>query len=284
MSLKIIYRGGLDSCNYDCSYCPFAKQRSSRQQLEQDQQQLLRFETWLQGQNSSLRVLFTPWGEALIWPYYQDTLVRLSHRPVIQSVAIQTNLSCALDWLSEAETKNIYLWASFHPEEVDFDKFIGSCNKVLEYGANLSVGLVGLKSNFNFLDRLQRALPASVYLWINAYKDEPDYYSQSEIDYLQSYDSFFTTNLTNHASQGKFCASGESVFSVDGEGNMRRCHFIDNVIGNIYESGFENSLYSRTCTNSHCDCYLGYVHLNELDFKNRFGENYFERYRGSENI
>ena len=31
--MKILYRGPLASCNYDCPYCPFAKRRDSTEQL-----------------------------------------------------------------------------------------------------------------------------------------------------------------------------------------------------------------------------------------------------------
>ena len=43
MSLSIYYRGSLKSCNYDCSYCPFTKQRDSRDELAHDASALRRF-------------------------------------------------------------------------------------------------------------------------------------------------------------------------------------------------------------------------------------------------
>ncbi len=279
MSLKIIYRGSLNSCNYHCSYCPFAKSRADSTRLQQDREELERFSDWVSAQRIPLRLLFTPWGEALIWPWYQQALSRLSSQPHVHSVAIQTNLSGPQQWLQQAEAGRITLWASFHPEEVSLDSFLRRCDQVLEAGARLSVGMVGLKEYFHLARRLSQRLPDTVSFWINAYKDRHDYYSTAEIDFLSALDPFFVYNLQDHQSAGKACFSGETVFTVDGAGEMRRCHFIDRPIGNLYRQDYRQALKPRPCSNRECGCYLGYIHLQELDFRRRFGPGYFERYR-----
>ena len=63
---NILYRGPLSSCNYACGYCPFAKRRDTRAALARDAADLARFVDWVRGQRRALRVLFTPWGEALV--------------------------------------------------------------------------------------------------------------------------------------------------------------------------------------------------------------------------
>ncbi len=40
MKLTVLYRGELSSCNYACNYCPFAKRRDSRAQLQRDRVEL----------------------------------------------------------------------------------------------------------------------------------------------------------------------------------------------------------------------------------------------------
>ena len=45
---------------------------------------------------TTVGVLFTPWGEALVRKGYRDALVELSHLPHVDRVAIQTNLSAPL--------------------------------------------------------------------------------------------------------------------------------------------------------------------------------------------
>ena len=45
-----------------------------------------------------------------------------------------------------------------------------------------------------------------------------------------------------HPSLGRSCRAGASVVSVDGDGDVRRCHFVDDVIGNLYDGSFDASL------------------------------------------
>jgi len=58
---------------------------------------------------------------------------------------------------------------------------------------------------------------------------------------------------------------------------MRRCHFIREVIGNIYEPGFENALRETPCSKATCGCHIGYVHMDELKLYEVFGEGVLER-------
>jgi hypothetical protein len=64
---------------------------------------------------------------------------------------------------------------------------------------------------------------------------------------------------------------------VDGNGTIRRCHFIRDVIGNLYETAFEEKLFARPCTNQTCGCHIGYVHLDSLNLYPIFGNGVLER-------
>ncbi len=92
-AINILYRGPLESCNYDCKYCPFAKKKNTREELRYDAACLEKFVAWVTQQNRDISILFTPWGEALIRRYYQTALVQLSRLVNVKKVAIQTNLS-----------------------------------------------------------------------------------------------------------------------------------------------------------------------------------------------
>jgi len=93
-SLKILYRGPLSSCNYDCPYCPFGKHRETAAELDFDRRCLERFVTWVsQHRERSLGVLFTPWGEALTRRWYQVAMVQLSRMKHLQRVAAVVYLS-----------------------------------------------------------------------------------------------------------------------------------------------------------------------------------------------
>src|SRR5687767_8385196 len=176
MRWSILYRGSLSSCNYACDYCPFAKTRNTREELRRDAAELERFADWVEGRPEQIGVLFTPWGEALTHRSYQRVMSRLSHRPNVWRVAIQTNLSAPLDWLKAANVQTLALWATWHPSQISMECFLRQCRVLDDFGARYSVGVVGLKETIPKIEELRRKLPRSVYLWVNAWKREAGYY------------------------------------------------------------------------------------------------------------
>ncbi len=50
----IQYRGSLKSCNYGCSYCPFAKRPSSPSELLKDREDWMRFVGHLETQGNRM--------------------------------------------------------------------------------------------------------------------------------------------------------------------------------------------------------------------------------------
>ncbi len=279
MALSILYRGPLSSCNYECHYCPFAKRHETAAELKRDEQALRRFVAWCgQQTDRELAVFITPWGEALVRRWYQHALAQLSHLPHIRRVAIQTNLSCRLDWLDQCDRQRVALWCTWHPTEVALDDFLAQCFALEERQIRYSIGVVGLREAFAAIADLRRRMPPHVYLWINAFKDEgSSYYEPSEIAFLESVDPYFRANLIDHASFGQRCHTGQSVITVDGDGNIRRCHFIPAVIGNIYERDWSACLQPRLCTNGTCSCHIGYIHMPHLEQQAIYGEGLLER-------
>lgn len=273
LNLSIKYRGLLSGCNYDCHYCPFAKRVDDRETLARDAADLSRFVNWIEGQaDGNFRILFTPWGEALIRKAYQSALCRLSQMPQVSRVSIQTNLSCGLGWVKDLDKDTASLWCSYHPEEVTADKFLSQCAKLETSGIAYCVGTVGTKDAFAAISELREKLPAHIYLWINAYKDEgPNYYSASDIKFLKTIDPKFGINLVNYPSLGRACNAGERTVSIDGKGDVRRCHFIPEIIGNIYDAPLESALRPRLCNREICDCHIGYSNIPDLDLDVIFG-------------
>lgn len=278
MRLSILYRGALSSCNYGCDYCPFAKHTESDAEHAADARALERFVQWVTARTQdSLSVFFTPWGEALVRRRYQRALVTLTNLPHVEKVAIQTNLSCRLDWTEDCDKRKLGLWATYHPTQVTRDRFMTQCRELEARNVRFSVGVVGMKEHAEEIEALRQELPPSVYLWINAYKRVPDYYTSAEVERLTGIDPLFPINNTRHHSLGQACHTGETVISVDGEGTMRRCHFIRAPIGNLYAPDFEQALYARPCTNETCGCHIGYVHMPHLALSNVFGDGLLER-------
>lgn len=275
---RITYRGPLSSCNYACGYCPFAKRTNTREEMADDRSKLERFVDWVAAhQQVEMRVLFTPWGEAAIHSYYQAALRRLGDMPHVRRVCIQTNLSGSLTWLDTVNSATVGLWATWHPTEVDLETFLTRCSRVRARGVPHSVGAVGLREHAEAIEHLRRQLPHDVYVWVNAYKDRPDYYDRSLIERFTAVDPLFPLNLRTYASRGHACDAGETSFAVDGDGHITRCHFVKEHLGNIYDAGFAEALRARACPATTCACHIGYVHLKRLNAERHFGAGYLER-------
>lgn len=278
MNLSILYRGSLSSCNYGCDYCPFAKRTESKEQHEHDERELLRFINWVgERKQHRISILFTPWGEALIHKRYQNGIAMLTKYDTVEKVAIQTNLSCKLDWVEKCDKSRLALWTTFHPTEVPRQQFLSKCLELVERNIRFSVGVVGLKEHINEIELLRSELPSEIYMWINAYKRVPDYYSNTEIEFLKQIDPLFSFNNQYHPSIGSSCRAGSTVISVAGDGTIKRCHFIDLPIGNIYDDNFESCLAETPCTNETCGCHIGYVHLDKLGLYDIFSGGILER-------
>jgi MoaA/NifB/PqqE/SkfB family radical SAM enzyme len=278
MNLSILYRGPLSSCNYACGYCPFAKRAETPAELARDRACLDRFVGWVGGRTGdAIGVLFTPWGEALVRRWYQDALAALTRMPHVRKAAVQTNLSGRLDWADGCDRSKLALWCTYHPGETTRERFLAKCRELLARGVRFSVGVVGLTEHLAEIEAVRAALPADVHLWVNAYKREPDYYPAEAVEALTRVDPLFPVNNRRHPSRGEACRAGESVIAVDGDGTVRRCHFVREPIGNLYAADFERCLRPRPCPNEACGCHIGYVHLDRLALYPRFGDGVLER-------
>ena len=276
----ILYRGPLSSCNYACGYCPFAKTRNTRAELEHDAACLRRFVDWVALRQEQIGILFTPWGEAMIHRHYQEAMARLSHLPNVWKVAAQTNLSFPIESLQTANRRTAALWTTYHPTETTIPRFTAKCVAMREAGIRHSVGVVGRKEALADIRALRAALPRDTYLWINAWKRESNYYSAADLEELRAIDPHFDFNAVPHASLGRACRSGHTSFTVDGAGDVRRCHFIPQQIGNIYAPDFESALKPEPCSIAACRCHIGYVHLEHLRLDEVFGGGLLERIPG----
>ncbi|WP_299534562.1 STM4011 family radical SAM protein [uncultured Streptomyces sp.] len=279
MELTLLYRGPLASCDYDCPYCPFAKRRDSGPRLAADRAALERFVGWVAGRTGDrISVLFTPWGEALVRSWYRRALVELSRMPHVARVAVQTNLSGRTGWLAEADRDRVALWCTYHPGQTPYERFLGKCRELTGLGVRYSVGVVGFEEHFAEAGRLRAALPREVYLWVNAAEGRS--YTDAEADRWTSLDPLFPYSRHPHRSAGLPCRTGESVVSVDGDGTVRRCHFVAEELGNLYDGSYRAALGPRGCPRDVCDCHIGYVHLESLPLYDVFAGGVLERIPG----
>ncbi len=275
--LSVYYRGALSSCNYDCGYCPFAKHKDARATVDRDAAALDRFIAWAASWGGELRILFTPWGEALVRKGYRDAVVRLSHLPNVMCVAVQTNLSMPLGWLGAAHRSSVALWCTYHPSQVTRAKFLARCGDLDALAIRYAVGMVGRPEEVAEIEQMRAVLRPDVYMWVNAVKRDRRTYDEEVYRRLASVDPHFWHNARHHPSRGQPCRAGEQSIAVDVDGNARRCHFVDTPLGNIHDDDFVSRLRPRPCPRDSCGCYIGYAQLVPLRLERVYGAGLLER-------
>lgn len=276
--LSFLYRGRLSSCNYDCAYCPFAKTRDTRATLQRDAADLARFVDWIRTRRHTVSVLFTPWGEGLVRQHYRDAMTVLSHLPQVRRVAIQTNLCIGLRWLDAVNPQRFALWCTWHPTQVSLQRFVARSLALQQRGIRHSVGMVAMPGTLDDIERLRAALPPEVPMWLNAYDGRgPHDYSAADIARLQRIDPHFAWNLDPPPSLGAPCATGTRVFSVNGDGQVQRCHFVAEALGNLYDGSFSAYRADKPCPNAACECFIGYVHRTDLPLHQAYADGHLER-------
>jgi hypothetical protein len=268
--LALLYRGHLESCNYRCGYCPFALKRSSRSARARDEEALSRFVAWAGAEETrALEVVFTPYGEALIWPAYQRAVVTLTHLRHVSQVTVQTNGSGSMRFVEECPREKLSLWVSFHPSDTTVEDFAARICDLAARRVRVSVGVVATPDGLETAEALRASLPSAVSMWVNALKPG-GVYDESTAARWARLDPGFVYERVRHASAGRSCRTGWDTLSVDGDGTVRRCHFVRERLGNLYEDGLGQILAERPCPRSGCECWIGYVNLEPLDLRRSY--------------
>ncbi len=262
----IYYRGFLKSCNYSCTYCPFAKRPVNQKELEKDKEGLSRFISWIGKQENMLSIMFVPYGEALIHEHYTKAFAQLSKMLNVTAISCQTNLSLYPEKFIEqlgkenADLSKVNLWATFHDEMVGKERFAEKVHHLSRH-IDMCVGVVGTPQMIGMLSEFRELLPKPVYLWVNAMEGLNRKYTAEELQIIKSIDPKFELELANpKADITKCCAGRESLF-VTAEGNVHACNRSKINLGNIYAT---EELDNPVCKTRSCDCFLAYVHRTDM--------------------
>lgn len=245
----VLYRGSLKSCNYHCSYCPFSKHAPSQKENDRDRQQWFSFvRTYVeQAEERSIHALMvTPYGEALVYPWYWEGLAYVSALAVTDAAGAQTNLGFpvkeALDHFRKAggKTEKLRLWATFHPQMTAAGEFAQSCRICMEQGVQICAGAVGVPGNLELLRQLREELPQEIYFWINKMDGLGRAYTDREIKAFSEIDPYFFRELEEHPADVSQCR--DRIFT-EGNGTQSFCSL---------------SAAPGICTRKRCSCYLAY--------------------------
>lgn len=269
--LELLYRGSLKSCNYRCSYCPFSRHRMSDRELMKDREQWEQFTETVCERAEALKIrslMVTPYGEALIYPWYWEGLGKISGRTEIEAVGAQTNLSFSVPEALErfraagGNRNRLHLWATFHPEMTTAEKFSETCRKLAEMGIRLCAGAVGVPQNIKLLQDLRRSLPREVYLWINRMDGLKRPYTQEEIGAFLEIDPYFLRELDEPVAEPKQC---RNRLFVEGNGRVRTCNISrnpgwswDGLWEQFQKKELPDGRPEPVCGRKRCTCYLAY--------------------------
>jgi MoaA/NifB/PqqE/SkfB family radical SAM enzyme len=277
MSLLVLFRTRLEWCNYTCGYCPWnAAARQVRAEVfRADEARLGRVLDRVSELPDAVEFFITPKAEYLVLPYWRRAVGRLLALPQVERVTVQTNLSFDVDsFLEGVDAAKLALWTTFHPTEISpaEDESLDSKWETLRRrGVPFSVGIVGTRENLPHLRRLRERLPADVYLWVNAYQREPDYYTAAQRDEIRAVDPWFDLNNQDFPSRGRPCTAGQAAVYLDDEGDLRRCFFVGEVLGNLFRDGWRRLNGPQPCPRAGCHCYVGHMHIVELGFRSVYG-------------
>ncbi len=275
--LLVLFRSRLEWCNYTCSYCPWnaTLNHVSRDDFQQDEQRVQRVVERVAELSRPVEFFITPKAEYLVLAYWRAAVTRLTRLSQVSRVTIQTNLSFDLEaFLDAVDPTKLALWTTFHPSEVPpsaIELLHAKWDLLHGRGVPFSVGLVGTHANLAYLESLRRRLPPDVYVWVNAYKREADYYTLADLERIRAIDPLFDVNNQHYPSLGRPCTAGQKAVYLDDEGDLRRCFFVGRVIGNLFHDGWLTLPEAEACPNATCHCYVGHMHIPDLDFRRVYG-------------
>jgi MoaA/NifB/PqqE/SkfB family radical SAM enzyme len=277
VSLLVLFRTRVEWCNYTCSYCPWNAElnRVPAEVFRQDEARLKRVLDRVAELPAPVEFFITPKAEYLILPYWREAVRRLLALPQVERVTVQTNLSLDLaPFLDSVAAHKLALWTTYHPSEVDaagLEKLHAKWQLLQYRRIPFSVGIVGTHDALPHLEALRQRLDRRVYLWVNAYQREPNYYSAEELERIRAVDRWFDLNNQQFPSLGQPCLAGHRAVYLDDEGDLRRCFFVGEVFANIFRDGWKTLDAPRSCPKTSCHCYVGHMHIVELDFRGIYG-------------
>lgn len=277
MSLLVLFRTRLEWCNYTCGYCPWnaTVKRVPPEVFRADEARLRRIVARVAELPGAVEFFITPKAEYLVLPYWREAVGHLLALPQVERVTVQTNLSFDVAaFLDAVDASKLALWTTYHPTEVAADereRLHAKWRLLWQRGVPFSVGIVGTHANLSHMEELRARLDPDIYLWVNAYQREANYYTPEQLAAIRAVDPWFDLNNQNYPSRGRPCSAGQRAVYLDDEGDLCRCFFVGDVLGNLFRDGWRHLDEARACPRDSCHCYVGHMHIVELGFRSIYG-------------
>ena len=269
-------------CNYSCSYCSdFHRDGSYR--WPEDWTPYLNFINDLKQRNRYLYIEVLG-GEPTVWPEFQDFVDTISDDRVF--VEFSTNASRTLRYWEQFRTHRAFVFLSWHYEQTDDDHFYRVA-EIMQHKASVSIPLMVVPDNYDravaLYERLQGLNVEITPKFTRTSIHGHDYFEYTEAqrawiqnNYYNKMRDFglawtvprnlhfdgekrkFMTVLDQglHRFEGYTCTAGIKRFSVDPNGDIKRCtKRVGGVIGNLF-TGYALPDAPIVCNYAACPCKL----------------------------
>lgn len=269
-------------CNYSCSYCSdFHRDGSYR--WPEDWTPYLNFINDLKQRNRYLYIEVLG-GEPTVWPAFQDFVDTISDDNVF--VEFSTNASRTLRYWEQFRTHRAFVFLSWHYEQTDDDHFYRVA-EIMQHKASVSIPLMVVPDNYDravaLYERLRGLSVEITPKFTRTSIHGHDYfeYTEAQREWIQNnyYNKMrdfglawtvprnlhfdgeqrkFMTVLDQglHRFEGYTCTAGIKRFSVDPNGDIKRCtKRVGGVIGNLF-TGYELPDAPIVCNYAACPCKL----------------------------
>lgn len=254
------------NCNYKCKYCliPFYhKVLTKRIPLPKPEQWLT---AWHNIYNKYGEVFIEiSGGEPTIYPDFYILIKEISR---FHKLAISTNLSFNPNlFVNNFDPKRIFIYPSFHPQQVNLDSFLKKVLKLKSHGFNIpgifSVAYPSEIKNLSLYKHILNdfSLPLIVQPFKGYYKfkNYPNNYTKKEISNLiRLTNSCFTKLFPNN--KNKLCSAGVNYARVNFLGNVYRCapeqdkNLNKSILGNFFDDNFALKNEPVKCKYKTCYC------------------------------
>jgi MoaA/NifB/PqqE/SkfB family radical SAM enzyme len=278
-ALLVLFRSRLEWCNYTCHYCPWNADvvRVEPGMFTEDAKRVHRVIDRIEELPRPVEFFITPKAEYLVLPYWREAVLRLVRMPHVERVTVQTNLSFDVaNFLESVPRGKLALWTTYHPTECDeagLDALHRKWQLLLEKEIPFSVGIVGTGENLDAMEKLRSRLDPRIYLWVNAYKREDEFLpNELQRRRIRRVDPHFDLNDQHYPSLGQPCTAGQRAVYLDDEGEIRRCFFVGEVLGNLFRDGWTTLDSPKCCPVKTCHCYVGQMHIVDLNFRGIYGK------------
>ena len=269
-------------CNYSCSYCSDFH-RDGTYRWPEDWTPYLNFINDLKQRNRYLYIEVLG-GEPTVWPAFQDFVDTISDDRVF--VEFSTNASRTLRYWEQFRTHRAFVFLSWHYEQTDDDHFYRVA-EIMQHKASVSIPLMVVPDNYDRAVALYERL-RGLNVEITPKFTRTSIHGHDYFEYTDTQRAWIQNNYYNkmrdfglawtvprnlhfdgerqkfmtvldqglHRFEGYTCTAGIKRFSVDPNGDIKRCtKRVGGVIGNLF-TGYTLPDAPIVCNYAACPCKL----------------------------